>query len=176
MTAPVGSKLTGHSGNDELRTPGYIYDWLHRRFWFNYDPASSAGNHKTAHYSTISGTFDCADSSHGHESANPYGEYSFEDGLAHSWADHRVFVNPPYSRGLLGAFIEKAIIEKDAAECIAMLVKVDTSTAWWRLLEANSHVEYLRRVRYLDTDGEPLPAATFASAIAILRPSEPKPW
>lgn len=40
---------------------------------------------------------------------------------------------------------------------------------------ANAHIEHLRRVRYEDADGKLLPAATFASCLAIIRPTEPRP-
>ena len=39
----------------------------------------------------------------------------------------------------------------------------------------NAHIEYLRRVEYESDDGTPRPAATFASCIAIIRPTEPRP-
>ena len=162
-----GTKLTGHSRNDELRTPDYIYDWLNRRFAFNFDAAASHENRRCWEYATVEGKFEADGSG--------YWLTGTEDGLTCLWEDYRVFVNPPYSRGLLEAFVDKAIEERDNAEIIVMLVKVDTSTRWWRKLAEASHIEFLRRVRYLDETGKPLPAATFASAIAIIRPSEPKP-
>lgn len=56
-----------------------------------------------------------------------------------------------------------------------MLVKCDTSTENYRMLEAHAHIEHLRRVRYEDENGKLLPAATFASCLAIIRPTEPRP-
>lgn len=163
----LSNKLNGHSGNDELRTPGYLWDWLNRRFRFDYDAAASHENHRSGSYSTIDGSF--VETPSGHTQISP------ADGLMFSWGHRRVFVNPPYSRPLLGQFIEKAIAERDKAEIIVMLVKCDTSTENYRLLAAHAHIEYLGRVRYESETGKLLPAATFASCIAILRPTEPRP-
>lgn len=159
----LASKLVGHSRNDEQRTPRYLWDALNRRFRFDLDAAASQANALTRHYSTVEGTF------HGAS------RVTRENGLTYPWRDRRVFVNPPYSRPLMGQFIRKAIEEKDNAEIIVMLTKCDTSTENYRLLAANAHIEYLGRVRYEDEHGKPQPAATFASCIAILRPTEPKP-
>ncbi len=165
----LSKKLNGYTGNDELRTPAYLWDWLNRRFQFNLDAAASHANAKTDIYCTAEGTFA---SGRGVLAPPPWLD---DDGLTYSWACSRVFVNPPYSRPLLGQFIAKAIEERDRANIIVMLVKCDTSTGNYRLLQQYAHIEHLRRVRYEDEAGKLLPAATFASCIAILRPSEPKP-
>jgi phage N-6-adenine-methyltransferase len=162
-----GAALQGHTGNDELRTPDYLYDWLNRRFAFNFDAAASHENARCPEYATVDGVWE-------RDECGPI-LWGDENGLTTSWEDRRVFLNPPYSRALLFQFIGKAIEERDHAEIIVMLVKWDTSTGNSRLLEQFAHIEPLRRVRYCDPDGKPLPAATFASAIAILRPSEPRP-
>lgn len=168
----LSSKLNGHSGNDELRTPHYLYDWLDGRFRFNLDAAASHENALCDEYCTAEGTFHRPDRLW--DKALPeLVQDSDKDGLSQAWLNWRVFVNPPYSRPLLGQFIDKAIAEKDAAEIIVMLVKCDTSTENYRRLAANAHIEHLRRVRYESADGVLLPAATFASCIAILRPTEP---
>lgn len=164
--ATKGSKLTGHSNNDEMQTPKYIWNWLNKRFLFNYDAASSHSNHLCQMYSTQDGTFKV-------DMPGQYTTYSPEDGLTFPWHGLRVFLNPPYSRPLLAKFIAHAVEQKDNANCAVLLVKVDTSTAWWRLLAENAHIEYLRRVAYDDENGNPLSPATFASAIAIMRPTEP---
>lgn len=167
--AAKGAKLTGHSRNDELRTPRYIYDWLNGRFQFDFDGASTVENHLCQYFATQDGTFWCPNWPD--ELAV---QISAADGLTTPYLGMRVFINPPYSRPLLGQFIQKVVDEKDSADCIVMLTKVDTSTAWWRLLKANAHIEYLKRVSYDDENGNPLPPSTFASAIAILQPTEPR--
>ena len=170
----LSNKLNGHSGNDELRTPGYLFNWLCRRFRFTFDAAASNDNHRCEVWATADGVYGLDQDCWG-RTGPAYSKLSEKDGLSVPWAHQRVFVNPPYSRPLLGQFITKAIEERDAADIIVMLVKCDTSTENFRLLQQYSHIEYLRRVRYDDEDGNPLPAATFASCLAILRPSEPRP-
>jgi hypothetical protein len=159
------SKLNGHSKNDELRTPAYIYDWLNRRFRFTCDAAATIENTKCASFFVGP----CV-----RDQMGPTTTLICECALCSSWKGQRVFLNPPYSRPLFGQFIESSIEERDNAEIIVMLVKWDTSTENARLLRQYAHIEELRRVQYDDENGNPLPAATFASAIAILRPSEPR--
>lgn len=165
-----GRKLVGTSRNDEIETPDDLYYWLDCRFHFDYDAFASHSNFKTAKhcsgmktYSTIEGTFVV--------DVTPRAERLVvaEDGLAHDWYGKRVFCNPPYSRGLLSKAIDKMVAERNRAQIIVALVKVDTSTAWWRKLAMYSHVEYLPRVKYVTPDGGDSPA-TFASAVCIIKP------
>ena len=149
-----GNELTGHSGNDEIGTPQWLYDDLTRRFKFDYDAAASHINAKAVAYSTIEGSFRYG------------GLLSTVDGLGLEWADRRVFVNPPYGHPRFRLFIEKAIAERNSAEIIVMLAKYDSSTENGRLLREHFHLEYLPRIKYAGMDN----AATFASVIAIAKP------
>jgi len=72
----------------------------------------------------------------------PYNEdwdYSFENGLDINWPD-LTYVNPPYSNPK--PWVEKAIMEnKMFNKTIAMLLKHDTSTHWYKLIhESGGHV------------------------------------
>jgi len=49
------------------------------------------------------------------------------DGLAVDWGE-RNFVNPPYSRKLKEAFVEKAVVESKKGKLCVMLLPVSTST------------------------------------------------
>lgn len=149
--------LAGSSGNDEIATPRALFERLHHAFQFDYDAFASHENHLLPTYSTLDGTF-------------VEGRHLIDkDGLALSWAGRRVFLNPPYSNLL--AVVEKCVAERNEAEIIVALVKVDTSTRWWQLLERHAHIDYLpKRVRY----EHPNPpsgwgGATFASAVAVMR-------
>lgn len=171
----TGTKLVGHSRNDDFRTPDYLWRWLDWRFDFDFDAAATHQNTKCRMYATQDGTFSWDISyrvSLVREQTPEPIRHSNKDGLTTSWEGRRVFCNPPYSRPLLGQFIDKAIAERDNA-IIVMLVKCDTSTQWWQRLAAHSHIEFLSRVAYLDQNGKPMSSATFASCIAILRPTEP---
>jgi hypothetical protein len=161
-TVSDGVKLVGHSGNDEITTPDGLYLWLHKRFQFDYDAAAGHENARCKTYSTVEGTF------------RKGAEWGFDgpaqidslDGLRQDWDCRRVFVNPPYSRPLMGQFIDKAIAERNNAACIVMLVKFDPSTENGRKLMAHFHLEYLPRIKYGGMES----AATFPSVIAIARP------
>ena len=56
------------------------------------------------------------------------------DGLTRKWTDP-TYVNPPYSNPL--PWVEKAIEASRGGCRIAMLLKHDSSTKWWRLLHEN---------------------------------------
>ena len=159
-----GVKLIGTSHNDELETPPELYAWLNRRFAFNYDAFASADNYKCRGYSAIAGMF-VVDTLTGE-----HVKVSEATGLEYSWRDLRVYCNPPYSRGLFGRCIDKMTEEKDRAAIIVALVKVDASTAAWRRLADNAHIEFLDHIAYVNPEIGQTSKATFASAVAILRP------
>lgn len=111
-----------------------------------------------------------------------------EDGLMQAWAG-RVWLNPPYSRGNLEAWVAKAYAEVEArrAEVVACLVPAWVSDGWWhrwvlpptsrgtlahgeaRALVGRVHVtvRFLRgRVRF-ETPSGPAGAPNFASALVV---------
>ena len=165
-----GNELTGHSGNDEIGTPRWLFNSLDRRFQFTYDAAASHENALCDTYSTVEGTFRKWRADEDPRLWNPQ-EIDALDGLRQEWFERRAFVNPPYSQPLMGQFIEKAIEERNDAQIIVMLVKYDPSTKNGRLLQSHFHLEYLPRIKY---DGMKN-AATFASVVAIVKPDMVKP-
>lgn len=83
------------------------------------------------------------------------------DGLSIDWL-HRTYVNPPYSDPY--PWVSKAIEESKKGKTIAMLLPVDTSTKWFRMLiEANAHIFYHHG--RLSFNGSP---PRFASMLVIL--------
>lgn len=62
----------------------------------------------------------------------PFNENYQIDGLKIDWKD-KTFVNPPYSKPF--EWVEKAINESKKGKRIVMLLKVDTSTRWFSLLQ-----------------------------------------
>ena len=56
-----------------------------------------------------------------------------DDGLAHEWHARTVFLNPPYSRNLMPAFVSKLVAEFKAArvESAILLTNNYTDTAWF---------------------------------------------
>lgn len=53
-----------------------------------------------------------------------------DDGLMQSWADERVYMNPPYGRQI-ARWMEKAVNEAATADCIVALVPSRTDSRWW---------------------------------------------
>ena len=80
------------------------------------------------------------------------------DGLQVEWGDSN-FVNPPYSRKLKEAFVEKAVIEKLKGKTSVLLLPVSTSTALFHdVIKPNaSEIRFVRgRIRFegVNTKGE----------------------
>lgn len=95
-----------------------------------------------------------------------------DDGLSRSWgpAGSVAWVNPPYDRTLLPAWIDKMMTEAANGVLVVALVPARTGTTWWhRLLSAGARPEYLRgRVRFLAADGQEGAPAPFDSALIWL--------
>ena len=98
------------------------------------------------------------------------------DGLQVEWGD-RNFVNPPYSRKLKEAFVEKAVIEKLKGKTSVLLLPVSTSTALFHdVIKPNaSEIRFVRgRIRFegVNTKGEYVTDKTpmHDSMIVIFKP------
>ena len=84
------------------------------------------------------------------------------DGLGSSWKD-KTFVNPPYSDPL--PWCKQAVKENQKGNTVALLLKMDTSIRWFKVLqEAGARFLWINgRLKY--NTGKP---ANFPSMIAIL--------
>lgn len=91
------------------------------------------------------------------------GELRQFDGLGSSWGK-KTFVNPPYSKPK--DWVLKAIKEAEKGKTIVMLLKMDTSTEWFRLLQENGAMFLWVNKRLRHRTGKPAP---FPSMIAILK-------
>ena len=90
------------------------------------------------------------------------------NGLEIEWKD-KTYVNPPYSKPLL--WVNKAIEENKKGKVIVMLLRMDTSTEWFkRLQEANAKFLWINKRLKFNT-GKP---ANFPSMLVILNRSEGK--
>ena len=76
------------------------------------------------------------------------------DGLNIDWKNPS-FVNPPYSNPL--EWIKKAIEETKKGVDVIMLLRVDTSTKWYKLLmEENPHIAFFNeRIKFKGSKGSP---------------------
>ena len=85
------------------------------------------------------------------------------DGLNIDWKD-KTFVNPPYSKPI--DWVKKAIEENKKYKTIALLLRVDTSTEWFKLLvNADAHILWINK-RLKHRTGIP---ANFPSMLVILQ-------
>lgn len=75
-----------------------------------------------------------------------------QDGLKYDWGDSRVWLNPPYSRYLLGQFIRKMA---DHDNGIALLVNRQDNVLWQEVIfpTAASMLFLRHRVGFLRPDG-----------------------
>lgn len=93
---------------DDRATSPELFAALNARFVFTLDVAASARNTKCPRYFTRG-----------------------DDGLSQSWADARVWCNPPYSD--VRPWLEKAWMEVDRATLIVMLLPANrTEQGWWQ--------------------------------------------
>ena len=94
---------------DYWETPDKVFLPLHAEIGFTLDAAATAANAKCSAYYT-----------------------ELTDGLALPWSGHVVWCNPPYSKGNLKVWTDKAreeAVNHGVISCL--LIPHDTSTKWW---------------------------------------------
>lgn len=150
---------------DERVTPPWLFDALHAEFDFGLDAAATADNAKVPLY--------C-----GPDCANP----ARRDGLTASWHDvlldaygelKPVWLNPPYSRGSIWRWTQKATAELAVGVTSVILLPADTSTRYFHEFVLQHEHRFLRtRLKFegapLDRHGK-LPPAKFGSVVVVLR-------
>lgn len=62
-----------------------------------------------------------------------------DDGLSKPWKG-KVWLNPPYTRGVIAAFANKAVteIKRGRVESLCMLTNAQTDASWWQSLATHS--------------------------------------
>lgn len=129
----------------EWSTPISVFDSLDREFNFTIDVCASADNAKCARF------------------------YALEaDGLRQSWAGETVWCNPPYGRGVIDRWVEKAYQETAGSRrtVVVMLLPNNTDSGWWHRYCVHAEVRFLRgRLSFGGLHGR----TRFGSAIAIFR-------
>ena len=145
-TDTPGDRLAVHysSANDSWETPTALYSALHEEFSFDLDPASDESNFKCARHFTVE-----------------------DDGLAQRWSGS-VWCNPPYGRGVIDRWTDKAIAEADHCRVICLLVPARPGSRWFdRLLSRADETRFLSgRVTF---EGATNPAP-FPSVVFVLKP------
>jgi phage N-6-adenine-methyltransferase len=126
-------------------TPKEWFEYLDLEFKFTLDPCSSENNAKCRrHYTEV------------------------EDGLAQSWTDERVFMNPPYGREL-PKWLKKAYESaRDHGTLVVCFVPARVDTEWWHRYAAKaSEIRFpVGRVKFTGAES----GAPFPVAIVIFRP------
>ena len=93
-------------GTDEWGTPRLLFEQLDREFNFTLDPCGTSKRILKKDMITL-------DIRNG------------EDGIGYCWGDHRVFVNPPYSRNKIQLWCKKAFAESCFTEVIVLLLPLN---------------------------------------------------
>lgn len=122
-----------NSGNNEWYTPKEIIDAAREVMGsIDLDPASSEIANKTV----------CAEKFYTIDS----------DGLTKDWHG-RIWLNPPYARGMVGKFIDK-LVDSEFEQAI-VLVNNATDTKWFsRLVEISSSIVFSKgRIKFNKPDG-----------------------
>ena len=150
--APSVPHVAHNSGNNEWYTPAeYIQAARLVMGGIDLDPASSAIANQTV-------------------GATVY--YTAEDdGLRYAW-DGRVWMNPPYSGDLIGRFAEKLSTHYAAGDVQEAIVLVynATETTWFQgmMVHAAAVCFVRRRIKFIDTDGNPSGAPLQGQAILYM--------
>jgi len=135
------NKAMFSSAKCEWATPQDLFDRLNALFNFTLDPCCTHENAKCPFHYTLA-----------------------EDGLAHDWIGQRVFMNPPYGRGIR-RWVEKAYEESASGALVVGLLPARTDTMWWQdYVQPFADVRFIRgRLKF----GGAMNSAPFPSAIAI---------
>lgn len=153
------------SASGEYGTPDWVYKPLAERFEFTLDAAASHENHKTPLYYTTEGLY----SKH----FTTPSRRSREDGLTGPWhirgqgisaAADRVWLNPPYGRGI-DQWVRKCATEMAHVEVVVALLPARTETDWfqrWVFPYAECHF-LMGRIQFDGGDS----SAPFPSVIAV---------
>ena len=94
--------------------------------------------------------------------------------LAVDWPGQRVWLNPPYGRGV-GKWLEKAYREARTGKIVGVLVFARTDTAWWHDYAMKARMIYLirGRLKFIGDDDKPGNSATAPSCFVVFGPCAP---
>ena len=150
------------SGRSDWGTPQSLFDDLHAEFRFTLDVCAALWNRKLdrCFVPAVAGW------SAG-EWQRLYGAAVRVDGLAHSWAGERCFMNPPYG-DVIKAWVSKARMEAERGTLVVGLLPVRTDTKWFHrhVYHAATEIRFLKgRLKF--EGGKALSSAPFPSMIVV---------
>ncbi len=134
-------------GNPIQRTPDALFRKLDTEFSFTVDAAASAINAKCERYWTRD-----------------------DDALGQDWGTERVWLNPPFGRGL-GQWARKAWEASRSGALVVMLVPCNTDLDWWHdyVLEADE-VRFIRGRASFGSEDMTRSNYVFPICIVVFRP------
>ena len=140
---PVLKPFYNDDKND-WATPQWLFDEINEEFNFTLDACADERNHKCDKYFTKE-----------------------QDSLKQDWKNEIVYMNPPYSGGVLGDWIKKAYEESLKGATVVCLIPSYTSTKYWHEYCEKGEIRFLKgKVKYNDRNPAP-----FSSCLVIFRPN-----
>jgi phage N-6-adenine-methyltransferase len=95
-----------------------------------------------------------------------------EDGLAQEWPAATVWMNPPYKKGLIDRWVEKAYKSSLCGTTVVSLVPARVGSLWWRTYVRQGEIhEVPTRLAFL-LDGQRKDSAAFPCVLVIFYPPE----
>lgn len=148
-------------------TPKALYDHLDTEFGFWIDAACTTENRLCMYGYT--------------KEKDAMVQNWYEDAVKFSdgWEYPCIFLNPPYSGGMINHFMAKALEESKKGAIVVCLVPVQSDAAWWHdYVMSASEIRFIRgRVKYVgyDENGKRITnSPMFTSCIVIFAPKEPE--
>lgn len=126
---------------DDWETPQWLFDYYNDIYQFTLDGAANKKNAKVAQWCGPGGIF--------------------ESGIGANWTGHRVWLNPPYGRGLY-AWLRQVVTSNPVV--VVALLPVRTDTKWFHhwCLSRRANIHFLQgRLRFKGANN----AAPFASMV-----------
>lgn len=137
-----------HRANPIQRTPLALFAKLNAEFGFTLDAAASLANALCPEYFTVD-----------------------DDALGRDWGDNRVWLNPPFGKGL-HQWARKAWEASRAGALVVMLVPSSTDLDWWHdwILEADE-IRFVRGRMSFGSEDLTRSNYVFPVSIAVFRPT-----
>ena len=138
------AKVLFSSKSMEWATPKPFFNKLNEQFNFTLDPCAQSHHALCSRYFTAE-----------------------EDGLKQDWQGHRVFVNPPYGRGIK-EWVRKCYEESTKKDTtVVMLIPSRTDTKYWHdyVMKADELHLIKGRIKF----GGGTNSAPFPSAVVVFR-------
>lgn len=140
------------SASTEWETPPELFAQLDREFGgFLLDAAASDSNALCKKYFTVK-----------------------QNGLAKPWPRGSVYVNPPYGKGVIGPWVDKAYTQSRLGSTVVMLLPFRSDTKWIH----NVVVPHAKEIRFIKgrlryrMNGELMNSAPYPSAIVVFAPGK----